>query len=463
MSKGGDCKSAPIPVPGFGFLCSDVVEILDQSYLEHLHTNFEDSDNYLLTVDQIDSLKCQAVMMPHWKTIYPDLGVREEKEVCAPKWDDAACLPPTLAGETAVFPCMSMYRGDTFSSDYNASIDCLSNGSWAPRTNYNDCLCHSSNPEKYLDYCEYQEEENTIVDISIIIHFVGYSISLLALLVAIAIFFSFRKCLRHKIHISIFCAFSLSALNWIITKTLPELTQYMESWFISVLCTCWVLTFFFHLTCFYWMFLEGFYLFLQVQFPLSLVAIKHKHFLAFGWGGSAFNILIWILVRIYHPAVEETTNCPFLDEDEKWDFYILHLPIYFILASNTFFLVWIMVIVVSKLKQRTALDHDRRHWKAAKALLVVMPVLGCAYLITLMGPSRDRSPRAYMVFQICRSLILSTQGLVISLPYCFLNSEVQTRLKKRWERWRMVRSVGGYTRTVRISATSSRSFTANTV
>ena len=56
----------------------------------------------------------------------------------------------------------------------------------------------------------------------------------------------------------------------------------------------------FHLTNFYWVFLEGqtiiaiftilqyfvagFNLFLQVQFPLSLTSIKYKHFLIFGWG-----------------------------------------------------------------------------------------------------------------------------------------------------------------------------------
>ena len=31
-------------------------------------------------------------------------------------------------------------------------------------------------------------------------------------------------------------------------------------------------------------FTAGFYLFLQVQFPLSLASIKYKHFLMFGWG-----------------------------------------------------------------------------------------------------------------------------------------------------------------------------------
>ena len=35
----------------------------------------------------------------------------------------------------------------------------------------------------------------------------------------------------------------------------------------------------------------------------------------------------------------------------------------------------------------------------------------------------------------------SAQGLVISLPYCYLNSEVQGVIKTRWQRWKMVRNV----------------------
>ena len=35
--------------------------------------------------------------------------------VCPPKWDNASCIPPTLAGETAVFPCMAVFNGETYS------------------------------------------------------------------------------------------------------------------------------------------------------------------------------------------------------------------------------------------------------------------------------------------------------------------------------------------------------------
>ena len=72
---------------------------------------------------------------------------------------------------------------------------------------------------------------------------------------------------------------------------------------LNISCISWVLTSFFHLTTFYWMFLEGnfhiksniftrfsysgLFLFIQVEHPLSLTFIKYGHFLLFGWGESA--------------------------------------------------------------------------------------------------------------------------------------------------------------------------------
>ena len=45
------------------------------------------------------------------------------------------------------------------------------------------------------------------------------------------------------------------------------------------------------------------------------------------------------------------------------------------------------------------------------------------------------------VMPVILLMIVSTyQGFVISLPYCFLNSEVQGVVKNHWSRWRMVRT-----------------------
>ena len=80
------------------------------------------------------------------------------------------------------------------------------------------------------------------------------------------------RCLRHKVHMGLFCTFGLSALNWILTLSCvdlvhPTLTNPLH-------CTFFTLTYIFHLTSFYWMFLEGFYLFLQVGTLLYLLSAQ---------------------------------------------------------------------------------------------------------------------------------------------------------------------------------------------
>ena len=44
-----------------------------------------------------------------------------------------------------------------------------------------------------------------------------------------------------------------------------------------------------------------------------------------------------------------------------------------------------------------------------QALVILIPLLGAPYLLTLMGPSRSESPGAYTVFQISRAIVLSSQ------------------------------------------------------
>ena len=73
---------------------------------------------------------------------------------------------------------------------------------------------------------------------------------------------------------------------------------------LDVYCASWLVIRLFHLTSFVWMFLEGerldirasyicmcislplsgLYLFLQVQFPLSLTSVRYRHFTLIGWG-----------------------------------------------------------------------------------------------------------------------------------------------------------------------------------
>ena len=87
-----------------------------------------------------------------------------------------------------------------------------------------------------------------------------------------------------------------------------------------------------------------------------------------------------------------------------------------------------------------------------------MPLLGVGYVMTLVVRPTVRSfgiplmvavsdameaviVSTQVILQIMSMMIMSThQGFVISLPYCFLNSEVQGVVKSHWSRWRMVRT-----------------------
>ena len=79
-------------------------------------------------------------------------------------------------------------------------------------------------------------------------------------------------------------------------------------------------------------------------------------------------------------------------------------------------------IAVSKLHSQTAIDLDCRHYRADKALVIIVPVLGLTYMLTLLGPSARHSPTASTIFQAVRAALLSSQGAVIPLPYCYLNT-----------------------------------------
>ena len=78
--------------------------------------------------------------------------------------------------------------------------------------------------------------------------------------------------------------------------------------------------------------------------------------------------------------------------------------------------------------------------RAAKALLIIVPLLGITYLVTIVGPSEPDTPLE-TVFIMGRNILLSFQGFFITLPYCFFNGEVFSTVKKHWVRWRYVRDI----------------------
>ena len=98
-------------------------------------------------------------------------------------------------------------------------------------------------------------------------------------------------------------------------------------------------------------------------------------------------------------------------------------------------------MVIGKIRSEVAsAESQQQHSRAAKALLIIIPLLGITYLITMFPPVNTEG-MGYQIFQYARSILLSTQGFVITLPYCFLNTEVKSVLKNNFERWKTNRSL----------------------
>ncbi|XP_042877940.1 calcitonin receptor-like [Penaeus japonicus] len=87
--------------------------------------------------------------------------------------------------------------------------------------------------------------------------------------------------------------------------------------------------------------------------------------------------------------------------------------------------------------------------KAIKATVVLFPLLGTTNLLFAVNPG-DKGEGAYMV---TNALLQSSQGVFVSVLYCFLNTEVRKVVQKRWRQYRLRRL--GYPASERRKSTKS--------
>ena len=185
--------------------------------------------------------------------------------------------------------------------------------------------------------------------------------------------------------------------------------------------------------------------------------------------------LIWTLL-IYCQSQTQVSGhintsvlgCPFVIDPrsksaklyERYGLYTYTVPVCLLLAANFVFSIWIMgvrqifqyfltvlhfllcQVVISKLRSNDV-HHTTQNinLRAAKALIIIVPLLGITYLVTIVGPSTSSSTLA-TIFILTRTGLLSFQGFFITLPYCFLNGEVCTMIKTHWDRWRDRNNIG---------------------
>ncbi|KAG8187495.1 hypothetical protein JTE90_022888 [Oedothorax gibbosus] len=360
---------------------------------------------------------------------YPDDG----KIYCNVTWDGISCWPITAAGSPASVPCFEEFNGVRYDTNTNASRECLSNGSWVPWSNYRGCkpLTHEDDLNDFKVLWDMKEAAT--------IYYVGYGISLVALSLALFVFFHFKdlRCLRNTIHTNLMITYLLLDLTWIITATLQSNSNPSAA---KVACILVILLTYLMATNFFWMFVEGLYLYMLVVETFSIDKIQFRTYVAIGWGIPAFVAAAWAIVKgTAGGAAEEPLaqrGCPWQNKD-YYD-YVFSCPVMLVLLINIFFLAKIMWVLITKLRASNTVE-SKQYRKAAKALLVLIPLLGVTYIVVIATPS---DPVAEVVFIYIQATLLSIQGFVVAVLYCFLNGEVQNSLRHHLERWKIQKSVG---------------------
>lgn len=354
----------------------------------------------------------------------------EDQQGCEISWDSLLCWPRTPPATLATLPCFEELNGIRYDSSQNASRWCSVDGNWSSYSNYSLC----------------QNVREPTIDggaevITNTIYFVGYSISLFTLIVAVSIFLYCKelRCIRNNIHTNLMLTYILADLMWILNNVMqismqPDVPTCI--FFLSMLN-------YFQLTNYFWMFVEGLYLFLLVVKTFTGDNIKLRLCIIIGWAMPVLFIAMWAIAKsldhsvMNHPNQEVALgkHCPWMVSHAYDWFY--QAPAILVLCVNVVFLFMIMWVLITKLWSATNAE-TQQYRKASKALLVLIPLLGVTYLLVLTGPTEGQVANA---FSYTRAAFLSSQGLFVALFYCFLNTEVQNTVKHHIERWSTARDL----------------------
>ncbi|GFO06586.1 corticotropin-releasing factor receptor 1-like [Plakobranchus ocellatus] len=364
---------------------------------------------------------------------------------CQSTWDNFLCWPETAAGDSFTQKCPDSLSSYTDTADANATKQCFSNGSW-DKTDYLMCFPGAVTVN--------HSAGNTLEYGMKLIYIIGYSFTIAALVIALGIFAYFRslRCLRNLIHCNLICAFLLKSIIWLILQSTAEkLNDSHET--ICILLV--IVAHHFVQVPFYWMFVEGMYLFTIVVWAFSATKIKLWPCITFGWGVPVIPSTIWMFLKTH----TFSRGCLHINHEKDNDF-ILHGPVIVMLLGNIFFIAAIIWVLVTKLRDSNTLVTNQSK-KAAKAIVVLVPLLGVSYMFFMISPRASNN--LVWTLKYVNAFLLSFQGLFVAIIYCFLNGEVQSVVLQKLRSLQDSRSLSGRPRRDSCSALATTSFCNNGV
>uniref|UniRef100_A0AAY4EDA3 Calcitonin gene-related peptide type 1 receptor n=1 Tax=Denticeps clupeoides TaxID=299321 RepID=A0AAY4EDA3_9TELE len=349
-----------------------------------------------------------------------DMPYNKSGPYCNRTWDGWMCWDDTRAGTYTSQNCPSFFPD--FDPTEKVTKYCDEMGNWfrhpdTNRTWSNYTLCIA-----------YTKEKLRMAYILYYMAIVGHALSIASLLISLAIFFYFRSlsCQRITLHKNLFCSYVLNStftiINLITVVNNPKVVERNP-------VGCKVLHFFhmYMLGCnYFWMLCEGIYL-----HTLIVVAVfaeeQHLHwYYLLGWGFPLVPTSIHAVARKKY----FDDNCWMSVETHL--LYVVHGPIVAALLVNLFFLLNIVRVLVTKLRD-THRAESNMYMKAVRATLILVPLLGIQFVILLWRPENRLAGEIY---DFIMHILMHYQGLLVATIFCFFNGEVQAVLKRQWVQYK---------------------------
>ncbi|KAK2175263.1 hypothetical protein NP493_741g01026 [Ridgeia piscesae] len=376
---------------------------------------------------------CRQTIM---HTAYPDDGRR----YCNATWDGWGCWNYTLAGSRAYLKCPEYIPG--FDPTLTGYRDCKHDATWwtLPNTtrtwsNYTTCVNLGD-----------LEKDKRIVHIFL----AGYTISIVFLVISLLVFVCFRqlKCDRIRIHKNLFLSYILNGIVWIMYYSLAALNAGVLAnnpiWCQAIH----VVTQYFVSCNFFWMFCEGLYLHTVVVVAFTSGKSLYVYCCAIGWGIPVLITIVYTSIRAN--SANERQRCWLEMSDLQW---VVFGPILVTIFVNLLFLCNIVRVLVTKLRAVNSPDTNKtltlcgpydvciRHPSpsrtAARATLILVPLLGLQYIIFPFRPAKGTTLEE--VYLIASALVTSFQGMFVALIFCFFNGEVISLVKRKWGQHRAMK------------------------
>lgn len=341
----------------------------------------------------------------------------EEGAHCNRTWDGWLCWEDTPPSTVVVQMCPEYFVD--FDPEEKVTKVCNPDGQWFRHpdsdrvwSNYTQCSAHTKHKLKFTFSLYY-------------LAIVGHGLSIVSLIICLIIFSYFKSlsCQRISLHKNMFLSFILNSIVTIIWLSLTAANNQAIHTSNPVGCKLLVvLTQYTSTSTYFWMLCEGIYLHTLIIVAVFVGEQQLFWYYVLGWGFPAIPALTYALARglYYNDKCWISANTNLV--------YIVHGPIHAALLVNFIFLLNIVRVLITKLKE-THCAESTAYMKAVRATLILIPLFGVQFILL---PWRPKGLISQAIHDFFVNVFCHFQGLLVAVIFCFCNSEAQTALRRKW-------------------------------